>query len=40
MMTLSDKMLNEIRYGYTRGNQDNRSMLRDSNFSAFSKWPA
>jgi outer membrane receptor protein involved in Fe transport len=34
MMTLSDKMLNEIRYGYTRGNQDNRSMLRDSNFSA------
>ncbi len=33
MSTLRDNVLNEVRYGYARGTQDNRSMLRDSDFS-------
>ena len=33
MSTLRDNVLNEVRYGYARGTQDNRSSLRDSDFS-------
>jgi outer membrane receptor protein involved in Fe transport len=33
MSTFRGNVLNEVRYGYSRGSQDNRSLLRDSGFS-------